>query len=85
MSNENIFNNDSTQNQNSNDAVANASNGQSDNSFADLLGSIKNERGEPKYKDVQTALDALKHSQDFIPQLKIEKEQLEIKLANLDK
>lgn len=41
-------------------------------SFADLLGSIKNERGEPKYKDVQTALDALKHSQDFIPQLKTE-------------
>jgi len=57
----------------------------SDNSFADLLGSIKNERGEPKYKDVQTALDALKHSQDFIPQLKTEKEQLEIKLANLQK
>lgn len=40
------------------------------NDFADLLGSIKNERGEPKYRDVNTALDALRHSQEYIPQLK---------------
>lgn len=41
-----------------------------DNTFADLLGSIKNERGEPKYRDVKTALEALQHSQEFIPSLK---------------
>lgn len=36
---------------------------------ADLLGSIKNERGEPKYKSLQDAIVALKHSQEYIPQL----------------
>jgi hypothetical protein len=41
--------------------------------FADLLKQIKNEKGEPKYKDVNTALSALKASQDFIEQLKREK------------
>ena len=51
--------------------------------YADLLGSIKNERGEPKYKDVQTALEALRHSQEFIPQLKSEKEKTEQQLAAL--
>ena len=61
------------------------SNGQSTDAFADLLGSIKNERGEPKYKDINTALDALKHSQEFIPQLRTEKEKLELELANMRK
>lgn len=37
---------------------------------ATILGSIKNERGEPKYKDLHTALQALQHSQEFIPTLK---------------
>lgn len=35
-----------------------------------MLGSIKNERGEPKYRDLQTALQALQASQEFIPTLK---------------
>lgn len=51
--------------------------------FADLLGLIKNERGEPKYKDVQTALEALRHSQEYIPTLKQEKEATDAKLAAL--
>lgn len=34
-----------------------------------LLGQIKNERGEPKYKSVEEALKALQHSQEYIPQL----------------
>jgi uncharacterized protein (DUF1810 family) len=51
--------------------------------YADLLGSIKNERGEPKYKDVQTALDALKHSQEFIPNLKTENESMKAELERL--
>lgn len=45
-----------------------------------LLSSIKNERGEPKYKSVQDALNALKHSQEYIPSLKQTKEELEQKL-----
>lgn len=47
--------------------------------FADQLSQIRNENGEPKYKDVQTALDALKNSQSFIEQLKAEKRELEDK------
>ena len=42
--------------------------------FAHQLMSIKNERGEPKYNSIETALDALKHSQEYIPQIKSEAE-----------
>lgn len=38
--------------------------------FADQLMSITNEDGKPKYKSVDEALNALKHSQNFIPELK---------------
>lgn len=41
--------------------------------FADKLSVIKNEQGQPKYKDVDTALEALAASQQFIEQLKAEK------------
>lgn len=51
--------------------------------FANQLFSIKNERGEPKYNSLSTALDALKHSQDYIPQLKTENEQYKSELARL--
>lgn len=43
----------------------------------DLLGSIRNEQGAPKYRDIPSALDGLKHSQDFIQTLKREKQELE--------
>ncbi len=36
---------------------------------ATLLQGIKNERGEPKYKSLEDALVALRHSQEHIPQL----------------
>lgn len=49
----------------------------------DLLASIKNEQGVPKYKDVPTALSALQHSQSFIDQLKREKAEQDAKLAQL--
>jgi hypothetical protein len=48
--------------------------------LATLLGEIKNERGEPKYKTVQDALNALKHSQEYIPTLKQTKDELEAQL-----
>ena len=34
-----------------------------------ILSSIKNDRGEPKYNTVEDALVALRHSQEYIPQL----------------
>jgi hypothetical protein len=54
----------------------------SDETLATLLSSIKNEEGNPKYKDVPTALEALKHSQEFIAQLRSESEALKAKLTN---
>lgn len=55
----------------------------SDNVFADQLASIKNERGEPKYKDLPTALQALQHSQQYIPQLKQENDTLRQEIEQL--
>lgn len=55
-----------------------------DDLFSDRLNQILNEDGQPKYKDVQTALDALKASQEFIPQLQSEKRQVEEKLKELE-
>lgn len=40
--------------------------------FSDQLAAIKNESGEPKYDSLEKALDALKHSQSYIPELKTE-------------
>lgn len=49
--------------------------------FVDKLSMIKNENGEPKYKDVETALEALAASQQFIETLKTEKHEQEQKLT----
>ena len=48
--------------------------------FADKLKEIVNEQGQPKYKDVETALKALKDSQQFIETLKNEKTQTSAEL-----
>jgi uncharacterized protein YukE len=40
--------------------------------FATLLASVKNERGEQKYRDVNEAFNGLKHAQEYIPTLKSE-------------
>jgi hypothetical protein len=45
--------------------------------FANQLAEIRNEKGEPKYRDLPTAIEALKHSQDYIPQLKSQLQQFE--------
>lgn len=60
-------------------------NDQSNGNYADLLNTIKNERGEPKYKDLNAALEALRHSQEYIPQVKADKEAAERKLAEMQK
>lgn len=46
-------------------------------SLEDLLAGIRNENGEQKYKDVATALQGLKNSQQFIETLKREKREVE--------
>ena len=55
--------------------------GQSNTQLADLLGSIKNERGEVKYKDVESALIGLKNAQEFIPSLQKSVQEKETELA----
>tara|TARA_Y100001951_G_C11298065_1_gene277586 strand:+ start:37811 stop:38599 length:789 start_codon:yes stop_codon:yes gene_type:complete len=44
--------------------------------YADLLTGIVNERGEPKYRDIPTALKALGHSQEYIANLQRENDEL---------
>lgn len=51
--------------------------------LATLLGSIKNETGEPKYKTVEDGLKALNHSQTFITQLQSELQAARAEAAKL--
>lgn len=51
--------------------------------YADLLNGIKNESGAPKYDSVPKALEALAHSQQFIPQLKADLQSKEAEIAQL--
>lgn len=60
---ESMFNNDSGSNPPNNEP-------NSVDKLADLLKSIKNENGEQKYSSLEKALEALSHSQSFIPQIK---------------
>lgn len=48
-----------------------------------MLSAIKNEQGVQKYDSVEKALEALKHSQEYIPSLKTELEKKENELAEL--
>ena len=51
--------------------------------FVDQLKAIQNENGEPKYKDIPTALSALGHSQQHITTLETEKTQRDQELSTL--
>ena len=55
--------------ENNNSGAANTTTSGND-TLGTLLASIKNDRGEPKYKNAEAALEALSHSQNYIPQLK---------------
>lgn len=66
-----IFPTDNTSTQTTTAAPA-AAPAQQPDAFANLLSSVKNERGEQKYKDVNEAFNGLKHAQEYIPQLKTE-------------
>lgn len=77
-----IFGNDNQATQpNVNDG--NPSNAQGSTDLANLLGSIKNERGEVKYKSVEDALVGLRNAQEYIPQLtaKLSTQEQELKAA----
>lgn len=56
---------------------------QNNDELATLLVSIKNERGEQKYRTVQDALKALGHSQAYIPELseRLKQQEQELKEA----
>lgn len=56
---------------------------QGDDVLATKLSTIVNEKGEPKYANVETALDALKASQEFIPSLKSQVTEQEAEIARL--
>ena len=79
---DNIFE-DNTQTTANNAPGGNGANVSGQDDLATMLGSIKNERGEPKYKTVADALNALRHSQEYISTLKQTKEELEQKLNEL--
>lgn len=55
------------------------------NALDTILSSIKNDRGEPKYKTVEDALVALQHSQTYIPQLTTKLTERERELEDLRK
>jgi len=54
-----------------------------DNNVETLLSSIVNEDGKPKYKTLDDAIKALKHSQEFIPQLQSEVSQFKTESETL--
>lgn len=54
-----------------------------DSAFTNQLSMIKNESGEQKYENVPKALDALAHSQNYIPQLKDEVNSKDAEIARL--
>ena len=56
---------------------------QEGDALATKLASITNEKGEPKYANVDVALDALKNSQDYIPSLKNELASKDAELAEI--
>ena len=78
----NIFaNTNSPATPDNNGAPSTAPNVQQDQAVLTLLSEIKNERGEPKYKSLPDALNALKHSQEYIPQLSTQLAQKDAELT----
>lgn len=76
-----IFNGQNTEATPQQPAGTAPANVQIDPTVLTLLGEIKNERGEPKYKTLQDAIVALKHSQEYIPTLTTQLSQKDSELA----
>jgi len=79
----NIFQSQTTETQTTPVNSANSGGVQNNDMFADLLNGVKNERGEPKYRDVTEALKGLQHAQTYIPELKQENATLRNQLNEL--
>lgn len=65
-----LFNDDNKDNPQETPETNNAPSVNPDDLFADQLAAIKNEDGAPKYDSVEKAIEALQHSQNYIPELK---------------
>lgn len=78
----NVFGGDTTPSAASTTATP-PSDGTPNDALATMLSAIKNEQGVQKYDSVEKALEALKHSQEYIPSLKTELEKKENELAEL--
>lgn len=52
-------------------------------SYADLLGSIKNEHGQQKYATIEDALKGLQNAQEYIPQIKSQVSEKDAELMRL--
>lgn len=78
-----IFNSQATPEQTNSGTGNNTAPSQDSDLVNTLLGSIKNENGQPKYGNTGEALKALKHSQEFIPQLQNENATLKRELEQL--
>ena len=76
---DNIFGNQ-PQDTPDNGGGSNPPNAQDNQAITTMLANIKNERGEQKYKTLDDALNALKHSQEYIPQQNARVAQLEAEL-----
>ena len=57
----------------------------SNDQYMSLLGEIKNEKGEQKYKTIEEALKALQHSQEYIPSLHKKLDSLQEEKNSLEK
>lgn len=80
-----IFNTDSQTSVNTGNNNTTASvEGVQNQQFIDLLNNVKNERGEPKYRDLSEALKGLQHAQAYIPELKQENATLKQQLMELN-
>ena len=76
-----IFNEDKNVEENKLDSQSSDTN--VNNQFDDLLNGIKNDSGERKYNSVESALEALKHSQEFIPKIQGDNETLTQQVESL--
>lgn len=85
MTDQSIFGNQNPLETPANPGAGNAPNGQIDPAIATLLGEIRNERGEPKYKSLNDAIIALKHSQEYIPQISAKLQEKESEIERLRK
>lgn len=78
-----LFNQETPDSQLNNNASADAPQTPPNDPYNTLLASIKNERGEQKYRSVEEALKGLQHAQTYIPEVKSELNQYKSELEQV--